>query len=72
MRRSKSDKIRALAAKGLSQSEIAKKTGFSPQLVHSVVKRGKTKKVVKAARHDKAAEIAELVNKFVEDLSKLL
>jgi len=72
MRRSKSDKIRALAAKGLSQSEIAKKTGFSPQLVHSVVKRGKTKKVVKATRVDKTAEIAELVNKFVEDLSKLL
>jgi hypothetical protein len=72
MRRSKSDKIRALAAKGLSQSEIAKKTGFSPQLIHSVVKRGKTKKVVKAVRVDKTAEIGKLMIKFREDMSKLL
>lgn len=44
--RSKSDVIRALADKGLTKPEIAKKTGFSQQLIHTVytLYKGKTPK----------------------------
>lgn len=74
MRRSKSDKIRALADKGLTNVEIAQKTGFSAQLIHGVVKRHKvaSAKVVKVKGSDKKTKINALVSKFVDDLSKLL
>lgn len=74
MRRSKSNKIRALADKGLTNVEIAQKTGFSAQLIHSVVKRHKSvsAKVVNVKGADKKAKINALVSKFVDDLSKLL
>lgn len=74
MRRSKSDKIRALADKGLTNVEIAQKTGFSAQLIYSVIKRHKVVgvKVVKVKVPDKKTKINALVSKFVDDLSKLL
>jgi hypothetical protein len=71
MRRSKSDTIREWANKGLSKSEVVRKTGYSAQLVHSVFKRNK-KHVVKAKGLSKKVRIKALVSQFIDDLNKLL
>jgi len=71
MRRSKSDIIRAWADKGLSKSQVVRKTQYSAQLVHSVFKRHK-KHVVKAKGLSKKVRINALVSQFIDDLNKLL
>lgn len=71
MRRSKSDIIREWANKGLSKSEVVRKTGYSAQLVYSVFKRNK-KHVVKAKGLSKKVRIKALVSQFIDDLNKLL
>lgn len=62
--RSKSDVIRALADKGLTKPEIAKKTGFSQQLIHTVytLYKGKTPKPEK----NNISEAIALLNQAIK------